>query len=68
MDEEAKRQAEKKKRKEEKAKKREAVHKAIQTAKEKEAKEKAAKEDHRSLASLVEKLLVDWLKAAGRLK
>ncbi len=34
----------------------------------KEALEKAAKDDMRSMASLIEKILVDWLKAKGYLK
>lgn len=31
----------------------------------KEALEKAAKADHRSVSSLIEKILVEWLKANG---
>jgi hypothetical protein len=34
----------------------------------KKAAEKAADDDHRSMASLVEKLLIDHLKGAGYLK
>lgn len=33
----------------------------------KEALEKAAKSDHRSVSSLVEKVLVEWLQAHGHL-
>jgi hypothetical protein len=34
----------------------------------KKAAEKAATDDNRPLASLVEKILIDWLKEAGYLK
>lgn len=34
----------------------------------KDAMERAAKDDHRSLASLIEKVMSDWLKERGYLK
>lgn len=34
----------------------------------KDAMERAAKDDHRSLASLIEKVMSDWLKEKGYLK